>query len=86
MQKGIGTRLIDVVKKEIKRYGVKKIKVRTSNDNLYALRFYQKREFRLVKIYRGAVIKSRKIKQNIPLTGKNGIPLRDEIELEFKEL
>jgi hypothetical protein len=55
----------------------------TTNDNLNALRFYQKRGFVLVSVHRNAVIKSRQLKPEIPLTGNDGIPLRDEIELEM---
>jgi len=47
------------------------------------LRFYQKRGFELVAIHRNALEHSRKLKPEIPLTGKNGVPLRDEIELEM---
>ena len=55
----------------------------TTNDNLNALGFYQKRGFEMVSINRGAVNESRKIKPGIPLIGMNNIPLRDEIELEI---
>jgi hypothetical protein len=55
----------------------------TTNDNLHALGFYQKRGFEIVTVYRGAVNESRKRKPTIPLVGMNGIPLRDEIELEM---
>jgi hypothetical protein len=55
----------------------------TTNDNLNALRFYQKRGFRLAALYPGAVDESRTIKPQIPLVGENGIPLHDEIRLEL---
>jgi hypothetical protein len=55
----------------------------TTNDNLHALRFYQKRGFMLVAVHRNAVEQSRKLKPEIPLYGKDGIPIRDEIELEM---
>jgi len=48
-----------------------------------ALKFYQKQGFELAAVHRGAVDKSRKIKPKIPLIGNDGIPLRDEIELEM---
>ena len=56
----------------------------TTNDNLSALQFYQKRGFDMSRLYHNAVDKSRKIKPQIPLTGANGIPIRHEIELEMK--
>jgi len=54
----------------------------TTNDNTAALRFYQKWGFLLVAVHRNAVEQARKLKPEIPLTGIDGIPLRDEIELE----
>ena len=62
----------------------KRVWLITTNDNLGALRFYQKMGFELVAIYRGAINKSRKIKPSIPEKGFDGIPIRDEIELEKK--
>ena len=54
----------------------------TTNDNLSALRFYQRRGFRLVKIWPGAVDAARKsLKPTIPQVGQNGIPIHDEIDL-----
>ena len=35
-------------------------------------------------LYPNALKKSRELKREIPKIGKDGIPLRDEIELEFK--
>lgn len=55
----------------------------SSNDNLNALRFYQKYGFTLVALYPNALAQSRKLKPQIPLIGNDGIPLRDEIELEL---
>ena len=39
--------------------------------------------FVLVAVHREAVTRSRLTKPEIPLIGANGIPLRDEIELEL---
>jgi hypothetical protein len=55
----------------------------TTNDNLDALRFYQKRGFRIAGVRPNALDLSRRIKPEIPLVGEDGIPLRDEIELEM---
>jgi ribosomal protein S18 acetylase RimI-like enzyme len=81
--KGIGTTLIDEVLQEAKEMKCRRVFLITTNDNLYALGFYQRRGFELVTIHRGAVNESRKIKPAIPLIGENNIPLRDEIELEI---
>ena len=80
---GIGTSLINAVVEEARKHGYKRVFFITTNDNLNALGFYQKRGFELVAVYRGAVNESRKIKPGIPLIGYNNIPLRDEIELEM---
>lgn len=78
---GIGTALIQRVEKEAKEHGCERIRLVTTNDNLRALGFYQKRGYRLVEILPGAVEKARKIKPEIPLVADNGIPIRDEILL-----
>jgi len=80
--RGMGTRLLECVEEVARKMGCKRVWVITTNDNTPALRFYQKRGFRLVAVYRNALEESRKLKPQIPLTGLNGIPLRDEIELE----
>ena len=55
----------------------------TTNDNMPALHFYQKQGFNLVKIHKDAIKISRELKPEIPLVGLDGIPIRDEIELEY---
>ena len=80
---GIGTRLIDKAVEEARARNCARLFLITTNDNLHALGFYQKRGFEIVTVYRGAVNESRKRKQSIPLVGMDGIPLRDEIELEM---
>jgi ribosomal protein S18 acetylase RimI-like enzyme len=55
----------------------------TTNDNVDALRFYQRRGFRLAALRAGAVEDARaRLKPEIPWTGADGIELRDELELE----
>ena len=81
---GIGTQLINKAIKEARAKKCKRLFLITTNDNLHALGFYQKRGFEIVTVYRSAVNESRKRKPGIPLVGMQGIPLRDEIELEIK--
>ncbi len=78
---GIGTMLIEAVRAEAKRRGCHEITLTTTNDNLGALRFYQRRGFRLAALRPGAVDRSRLRKPEIPRTGDYGIPLHDEIDL-----
>lgn len=80
---GIGTALIDAIKGFARHESCQRVWLITTNDNLNALRFYQKRGFALVAVYRGAVDQARMLKPEIPLIGNDGIPLRDEIELEM---
>ena len=81
---GIGTALIEAVKAAAIEEGCKRLWLITTNDNMKALKFYQRRGFHLVAVYPNALDNSRKIKPEIPLFGLDGIPLRDEIELEMK--
>jgi hypothetical protein len=53
----------------------------TTNDNVGALRFYQRLGFRLRELRAGAVERARAdLKPSIPLEA-DGIPIRDELEL-----
>ncbi|OLD04929.1 MAG: GNAT family N-acetyltransferase [Crenarchaeota archaeon 13_1_40CM_3_53_5] len=78
---GIGSSLMDAVKKAAISAGCGRLWLITTNDNMSALRFYQKRGFRLAALYLNALDRSRLLKPQIPLFGKDGIPLRDQIEL-----
>jgi GNAT superfamily N-acetyltransferase len=80
---GTGSDLIYALRQEAKRAGARRLWLITTNDNLNALRFYQKRGFALVAVHRNALERSRQLKPNIPLVGQDGIPLRDELELEM---
>jgi GNAT superfamily N-acetyltransferase len=80
---GAGTALVEAVGQLARRHGCTRLWVITTNDNVDALRFYQRRGFCLVRVHRGAVDRSRaSLKPEIPAVGAYGIPLRDEIELE----
>ena len=79
---GIGTALMNAVLQEAKKRGCRRLFLTTTNDNLNALKFYQKIGFALCGLRRGAINETRKIKPSIPQIGMNGIPLRDELELE----
>lgn len=81
--KGIGAALIKLVKETAKNAGCRRLWVITTNDNSHALRFYQKQGFTIAAVYPDAIKQSRLLKPEIPLTGNDGIPIRDEIELEI---
>lgn len=79
---GVGQRLVDAVAAAARAAGADRLLVMTTNDNLVALRFYQRAGFRLAELRPGAVDEARAtLKPSIPETGNNGIPLRDEIDL-----
>ncbi len=80
---GVGTALLEAVRKAAQAEGCRRLWLITTNDNLDALRFYQRRGFRLVALRPGAVSESRRLKPSIPQVGAYGIPLRDELELEL---
>ena len=80
---GIGTALLEAVENTAIKCGCKRLWLITTNDNMNTLRFYQKRGFVLVAVHRNALERSRKMKPEISLIGIDGIPLRDEIELEM---
>lgn len=79
---GIGSALVDMAVREAKDRGLQKIVLITTNDNINAIRFYQKRGFDMARLFRSAVDDARKLKPEIPLIGENGIPLHHEIEFE----
>lgn len=81
---GIGSRLLNMVNETASKKNCTRVWLITSNDNTHAIRFYQKRGYRLSALYRNAISESRKIKPEIPLIGIDDIPVRDEIELELK--
>lgn len=80
---GIGNSLIEAVKEKARSIGCKRLRVITTNDNLNALGFYQKRGFRVVRVIEGAADKSRETKPEIPEIGYHGIPIHDEFELQL---
>lgn len=81
--RGIGTALVQAMRRAAVEAGCKRLWLITTNDNLTALRFWQKRGFSLVRLHRNAIADSRRLKPEIPLVGEHGIPIRDEIELEI---
>ena len=80
---GIGSALLSAVRGAAELAGCRRIWLITTNDNLRALGFYQKRGMSLVAVYRNAMEAARRLKPQIPQIGQNGIPIRDEIELEI---
>jgi ribosomal protein S18 acetylase RimI-like enzyme len=79
--RGIGSALLAAVASTAAEHGCRRLWLITSNDNLDAIRFYQRRGLRLVALRPGAVDRARVEWPEIPRIGDYGIPLRDEIDL-----
>ena len=80
--RGVGTALVGAVRALASLRGCFRVWLITTNDNLGALRFWQRRGFDLVSVHRGAIAESRRLKPLIPMVGAHGIPIRHEVELE----
>lgn len=80
---GIGTALTERVKTAAHEAGCRRLWLIATNDNLDAIRFYQRRGFTIAAVHVNALALSRQMKPSIPLVGSYGIELRDEIEFEI---
>jgi N-acetylglutamate synthase-like GNAT family acetyltransferase len=81
--RGAGTALIAAVERLALDHGCRRLWVLTTNDNLDALRFYQRRGFCLTELHPGAVAAARaSLKPELPPAGDHDIPIRDELVLE----
>jgi ribosomal protein S18 acetylase RimI-like enzyme len=83
-RRGLGTELLAAAAETARGAGCTRLWLITTNDNLDALRFYQRRGLRLAALHAAAVDDARaRLKPEIPPIGEYGIPLRDELELEL---
>jgi hypothetical protein len=81
---GTGTALLNAVVDLARAAGARRLWLVTTNDNVDALRFYQSRGLRLVRLWPDAVTQSRQLlKPEIPPVGEHGIPIRDELQLDL---
>jgi len=79
---GVGTTLINAVINAATAAECNRVWLITTNDNIHAIRFYQRQNFALKKVHINALEKSRKLKPQIPLIGYDGIPIAHEFEFE----
>jgi ribosomal protein S18 acetylase RimI-like enzyme len=82
-QRGVGVALLAAMLKLGREKDAGLMRVIVTNDNINALGFYQRRGFRLVAVYPGAIDTIRSLRPSIPTHGYHRIPIRDEIELEI---
>jgi ribosomal protein S18 acetylase RimI-like enzyme len=82
--RGAGSALLAAAAAEARRRRCRRLWLITTNDNTAAFRWYQRRGMVLAAAHVGAVAGSRRLKPEIPETGDDGIPIRDELELELR--
>lgn len=80
---GIGSQLVRHLAGFVREKGCTRLWLVTTNDNTNALRFYQMLGFHMRALRPDIIAEYRKIKPEIPMTGEDGIPVRDEIEMEM---
>ena len=80
---GIGTSLIRKVIDTARESGCRRVWLVTTNDNVHALRFYQKFGFTLHAVHIGSMAITRQLKPGLPETGIDGIPLAHEMVFEM---
>ena len=81
---GVGSALLQTVADVAAERGCRRLWCITTNDNLPAIRFYQRRGWRMVAVHPDAIACARARKPSIPRRGIDDIPIRDEIELELR--
>ncbi len=80
---GIGTALLQAVAAVARDEGKTYLWLITTNDNIPAIRFYQRRGWDMVALHHGALARSRKLKPEIPSHGLDGVPIDHEIEFRL---
>ena len=80
-RRGIGTALLAAAQAAARTAHCRRLWLITTNDNVPAIEFYQRRGLAVVAVHHGAIAVSRQLKPQIPERGRGGVPIRDEIEL-----
>jgi ribosomal protein S18 acetylase RimI-like enzyme len=79
---GVGTALLEAARSETARLGCRRTWLVTTNDNLRAIGFYQRRGWEWVAFHRDSVTRFRSLKPEISRLGADGIPIRHELEFQ----
>ena len=82
--RGVGTALLDAVEAHTAELGLRRAWLVTTNDNLRAIGFYQRRGWGWVAFHQEAVTEGRRLKPEISEVGANGIEIRHELEFEWR--
>jgi ribosomal protein S18 acetylase RimI-like enzyme len=80
--RGVAAALVEAAAEAARAAGATAQWLVTTNDNLDALRLYQRHGYRLTALRPGAVDVARALKPSIARLGRDGIPLRDELVLQ----
>jgi N-acetylglutamate synthase-like GNAT family acetyltransferase len=80
---GAGGALLAAAVATARRRGLRRVWLVTTNDNLDAMRFYQRRGMRMAAVLRGSVDAGRRLKPEIPAVGAYGIAMHDEVVFEL---
>ena len=83
-REGIGSNLVTAAIEQARERGNRRLILTTTNDNCTALIFWQRLGFRMTALRPGGALESRKLLPGSPEVGENGIPVRDEIDLELR--
>jgi ribosomal protein S18 acetylase RimI-like enzyme len=82
--RGLGSALLEAAREKARELGCCRLWLITTNDNDPAIEFYERRGMALVAVHENALEESRRLKPEIPLTGLEGRPIRDELEFEYR--
>ena len=81
---GAGSALLRAAAGLAAERGCRRLWLLTTNDNLHALGFYQRRGLRLSALHAGSLERDRALKPELPeINPDNRIPMRDLLELEL---
>ena len=82
-REGIATALVRALVEHLRSTGCVRAWLVTTNDNIGAQAFYEASGWTLAAVHRGAVVRARELKPEIPALGENGVAIEDEIEYEL---
>ncbi|HET8681923.1 MAG TPA: GNAT family N-acetyltransferase, partial [Micromonosporaceae bacterium] len=81
---GTGGALLTAAVDHARALGLRRVWLVTTNDNLDAVRFYQRHGLRIARVAPGAVDQARRLAPTIPTTGAYDLPMRDELTMELR--
>lgn len=82
-RRGVGAALLDAATRRARERRARRLWLVTSNDNVEALRFYQRRGGRVTAVRPDAIDQARRLKPEIPQMSARGVPIRDEVEIDL---